>query len=199
MANNLRTKDFLTTALETALLSTDEQADGSHALNVNNRQLTAADDIVTAAATGDVISATLAMDTSALAAGDVACTATLAVTNALRAADTIGILQSVVVIDQDDQGTALDLIFFSSNTSLGTANGVPDIDDTESTTILGTVSILAADFIDLGANKVAEKRGLSLPIKSGTGVRTIWVSAICRSGTPTYTATGVKLRLGILW
>jgi hypothetical protein len=34
-------------------------------------------------------------------------------------------------------------------------------------------------------------------MKCAEGTSSIWVAAVCRSGTPTYTATGLQLRLGI--
>lgn len=143
----------------------------------------------------DVITVDCTVDTNALAEGDVAF-ATQEVAGFSTAADITSILQSVVVADVDDQGIGIDLIFFNANTTLGTENSAPDIDDTEVLTVIGRVQVGAGSFYDLGANRVACVYGVGLPMKAGTG-GSIWMAGIAR-GAPTYASGTLQIKLGIL-
>lgn len=171
-------------------------SDDGLSLKTNERVLDPTSDSIAGA--GDIIDVTLAMDTAILASGDVAGT-TVAIANAVPANNKTAILDTVILFDEDDQGTAVDLYFFSANVSLGTVNGVPSISDANMRNFLGKIVVAAADIEDLGGVRVATKDKQQLQVKSGTDVRTIWVQPVCRSGTPTYTAGGLKLRLGFLW
>lgn len=143
----------------------------------------------------DVITIDCTVDTNALAEGDVAF-ATQEVAGFSTAADITSILQSVTVIDVDDQGIGIDLIFFNANTTLGTENSAPDIDDTEAQTIIGRVQVGAGSFYDLVVNRVACVYGIGLPMKAGTG-GSIWMAGIAR-GAPTYAGGHVYIKLGVL-
>lgn len=143
----------------------------------------------------DVITIDATPDTNALAEGDVAF-ATQEVANFSTGANITSILQSVTVIDVDDQGIGIDLIFFNDNTTLGTENSAPDIDDTEAQTIIGRVQVGAGSFYDLGANRVACVYGIGLPMKAGTS-GSIWMAGIAR-GAPTYAGGHLYIKLGIL-
>lgn len=141
------------------------------------------------------VDVTMTCDTAILAAGDVI-TDTATVTNAVRVNDGLGRLVSVNLIDEDDQGTAVDLYFMSANVSLGTKNLAPSISDADARNILGFVSIATGDYKDLGGVRVATKTNIWLGVKPAAGTRNIFVSAIVPAGTPTYTVNGLKLRLG---
>lgn len=143
----------------------------------------------------DVITIDCTVDTSAYADGDVLF-ATQEVAGFSTAADITSILQSVVVADVDDQGIGIDLIFFNADTTLGTENSAPDIDDTEAQTIVGRVQVGAGSFYDLGANRVACVYGIGLPMKAGTG-GSIWMAGIAR-GAPTYAGGHIFIKLGVL-
>lgn len=140
------------------------------------------------------IDVTLTLDTSAYATGDVLAD-TQVVSNAMRVADGLGTLQSIVVLDEDDQGIAFDVVFLSANVSLGTENAAVSITDANARNWLGLVSIAGGDYVDLGGSRVAVKMNLGLVVKPATGTRDLYVGAIGR-GTATYTAAGIKLRLG---
>ena len=45
--------------------------------------------------------------------------------------------------------------------------------------------------------KVATLRGVGLELESTTA--SIWVGIVNGTGTPTYTASGLRLRLGLVW
>lgn len=139
---------------------------------------------------------TLSLDTNIYADGDVLA-ATQVVSNAVRIDDQPGMLVSVAVIDEDDQKAAFDLYIFSANVSLGTENAAPDITDANARNYCGHVAIAAGDYKDLVGVSVAVLYDINLPIKPISGTNDIAIAAISR-GTGTYTASGLKLRLGIL-
>jgi hypothetical protein len=142
-----------------------------------------------------ITTVTLSLDTNAYADGDVLA-ATQIVTNCFRIVNGFGVIDSITVLDEDDQGIGFDLVFFDANTALGTENSAPDISDANARTILGWVRVSAADFIDLGGSRLATLTGLSLAVKSVVDTDDMYVAAISR-GAGTYSATGIQLRIGI--
>lgn len=142
----------------------------------------------------DTITITCSLDTSAYADGDVLF-ATQEIANAVRNNGDTCILQSVHVVDIDDQGVEMDLVFFNANTSLGTENSAPDIDDTEVLTTLGTVNV--PDWIDLGANQIATVTGIGLLLEAGAATTSLYVAGITR-GAPTHSASGLQITFGLL-
>lgn len=143
----------------------------------------------------NVLDVTLVADTNAYADGDVLAIPQ-EIVNSVAEAGTARQLTSIVVIDSDDQGTAIDLIFFDASASLGTINTAIDISDADAAKIVGIVAIAAGDFKDLINNKVAVKTGIDLVMKAASTSASLWVGAVVRSGTPTYSAGGIKLKLG---
>lgn len=143
----------------------------------------------------NVLDVTLVADTNAYADGDVLAIPQ-EIVNSVAEAGTARQLTSIVVIDSDDQGTAIDLIFFDASASLGTINTAIDISDADAAKVVGIVAIAAGDFKDLINNKVAVKTGIDLVMKAASTSASLWVGAVVRSGTPTYSAGGIKLKLG---
>jgi len=140
---------------------------------------------------------TLSLDTAAYAAGDVLAD-TQVLTALFRIGDGTGVLQSIQVIDQDDQKQAIDFYYSSANVSLGTENSAPSISGANAVNLVGPFSVAAADYKDLGGVSVAKTGNIGQPIKAATGTSNGYIAAICNSGTPTYTAAGIKLRIGVL-
>ena len=140
---------------------------------------------------------TLTLDTGAYASGDLLAN-TQVVTGAFSVTNGKGILHSVMVIDEDDNGAAFDLYFLSANNSFGSENSAPSIADADARDILCIVPIGTGDYKDLGGVKVAEVHGLNRVVKAVSGSADLYVAAVNGSGSPTYTASGVKLRVGII-
>jgi hypothetical protein len=143
-----------------------------------------------------VVTITASLDTSAYADGDVLFD-TQEIASAVRVNGHTCILQSVVVSDISDQGQPFDLIFFNANTSLGTENAAPDIDDTEVLTVIGRVQVTTVDYYDLGGNRVACVTGIGLPLKAGAATTSLYVAGVSR-GTGTYGATALQIQFGFL-
>lgn len=144
----------------------------------------------------DVVDVTLSLDTNAYADNDVLA-APQEVTNFFRTAGGVVELVNVTLLDEDDQGQDIDLVFMNATGSLGAENAAVGPTDAVAGTILGIVSVVSADYSDLANSQVATKRDLRLFLR-GANSTSVWVGAICRGGTPTYTATGIKLKLGII-
>jgi hypothetical protein len=147
---------------------------------------------------GDMIDVTLSLDTSAYASGDILAD-TQSIANAVRVNAGRALLQSVTIIDEDDQGVALTLYFLSANNSLGSENAAPSITDANARDILGWVDFGTADYKDLGGSKIACKTGIGLLLEAASASTTLYVAAVNGTGTPTYTASGLKLKLGLIW
>jgi hypothetical protein len=147
---------------------------------------------------GDVITVTPTLDTSIYASGDVLFTTT-AIANAVRANDGIALLQSIIITDKDDQKPEIALKFWSSNVTYGAFNGAPSISDADAANCLGRVNIVTADYDDDGGVSTAFKDNIGKMLKAASGTRTIYITGKLTSGTPTHTASGLVIRLALLW
>lgn len=145
----------------------------------------------------DVIDATLVLDTSAYADGDVL-SVVAELTGFFAAASGSRLLESLVVIDEDDQGVGFDLLFLNATATLGTINTAPSISDADARKIIGRVNVLASDYIDLGGVRVAVLSSINQVLKAASGATSVWIATITRSGAPTYTASGIRLKIGVL-
>ncbi len=124
---------------------------------------------------------------------------TQVVTNATQANDVLAVLHSITLIDVDDQKAKLNLVFFDANTSLGTEDSAPDIDDTEVQTVIGVVSITASDYVDLGVNSVVNLRNVGLIVKPAAGTRNIYMAIYSPdTSAPTYATGHIYVRLGFM-
>jgi hypothetical protein len=139
---------------------------------------------------------TLSLDTSAYADGDLLA-ATQAVPNFFAQINGACALHSLVILDEDDQGAAIDLLFLDANEDLGTENGAYALSDAEARSILYMQRVLSGDWIDLGGQRIAQFTNIGATLRAAADTATLYVAAISR-GTPTYTASGLKLRIGTL-
>ena len=147
--------------------------------------------------TSDVLDLILSTDTSIYASGDVLAD-TQALADVVRLDAGTARLESLVITDADDQGEGLDIVFLKTNVSLGTENAAVSISDTNAKEILGIISVVSADFVDLGGVRVATvPMDRVIMLKAGTGSTSIYIGAISR-GTGTYTASGLSLKIGII-
>jgi len=139
---------------------------------------------------------TLTLDTSAYADGDVLAD-TQEVANAIRVNNGTGMLHSIVLLDKDDQGEALDIVILKTNVSIGTENSAVSITDANADEIQGIIEIQTGDYVDLVGSQLVTKQGLAICVQADTSATSLWVAAISR-GTGTYTASGITLKLGFL-
>lgn len=153
--------------------------------------------MTTVVATGEeeVYDLTLTLDTSAYASGDVL-SATAELANFFPTATAKRIITSVRVLDEDDQAGDFDIIFLDANKSLGTANSAVSITDADARSIIGQVAVVASDYKDLGGNQVAVISNIGQIVKAN-GSTSIWIGTVSRAAK-TYTAAGIRLKIGVL-
>lgn len=151
---------------------------------------------VYAAATGTVmafVEATPALTTDAYADGDLLFDST-EIANAVRTGST-AMLQSLAVIDSDDQSPALEIYLWSKSIDMGTVNSAVAVAaDSDLVSFLGRVSVVAADWKDLGPGRVASIENIGLMVKADSGT-SIYFGATT-SDTPTHTASGLLFKFG---
>lgn len=110
-----------------------------------------------------------------------------------------GRIDSVVLIDFDYNARAITLVFLDSDVTIGTENSAVSISDANAAKILGKVELAAADYEDMKNSQFAQALNIGLPFKCAAGSKSIYVAAIYRDATgDTYTASGIRLRIGIL-
>ena len=146
---------------------------------------------------GDVLDLTLTLDTSQYADGDVLAD-TQSLASAFRVSAGRAYLKGVQVLDEDDQGQPFDLIFLDANNSLGTENSAPNISDANARTIIGRLQVSSAAFYDIGGSRIAYVDAGMMLLKAAAASTTLYVGAISR-GTGTYTASGIRLKVGLVW
>jgi hypothetical protein len=144
-----------------------------------------------------IVDVTLVVDTAAYAAGDVIAI-TAVNSNLFRDTDTPMILQSVTMIDEADQGVAMDVYFLDANVSFGALNAAAAPSDTAVRSVQGKLPVAAADWKDLGGARVATYNNLNMPLKPATGTRDLYIVVVNGAGAPTFaTASDLKMRLGL--
>lgn len=143
---------------------------------------------------GNVVQVTPVLDTSAYTANDVLFGAT-EVAGAVRVSGGRAKLVSLTWLDEDDQAAANIAIYITrSAVGVGTANSAPDITDANARELLGHIALASTELIDLTGCKFGSLENLNLIVEPTTGT-SIWISATT-AGTPTHTASGIKINLG---
>jgi len=146
----------------------------------------------------DPVEITLSLDTNAYVTGDVLFDAQELVDVCKHGRPAV--LYSLQLIDEDDQGMAIDLVFLRSNQSIGTENAAFSPSDAVAREILTEVPILAADYNDYTNNQQAIKQvsdtGMGVVLKPTTGT-SLYVAVVTR-GAPTHSASGMRLRVGLI-
>ena len=116
------------------------------------------------------------------------------------------ILQSVGLLDDDDHGGTIDLVFMNATGKLDASDDgtVIDVDDAASDgtevipgQIIGVVTI--SDYFDGVAWKYGHKENIGLVLKAAADSTSIYVSGVNRrGGALTWTTAGLRLQLGVV-
>lgn len=152
----------------------------------------------TVAGPGRVLSLTPTCEASSLDANDVIFATEEIPAAFLRHGGQL-LLTSVTVLDFADQGQAIDLVFLDSDVAVGTEDAAVSITDANAAKVLGVVSITTSDYADHIANQVATVRNVGLLMQADGSSTSLYVAGVTRSGTPTYGASGLTIKLGVLW
>ena len=109
------------------------------------------------------------------------------------------IIQSIVILDDDDNGNALDKVLMDTTGLLDAGDDADVIDAADGVipdAILGVVSV--TNYFDGVLWQVGQKDNIGLTIKSASTTRSVYISAINRGGTATWTAEGLRLKIGYI-
>ena len=143
----------------------------------------------------DVKTITCSLDTNAYADGDVLFD-TQEIAGAVRNSGDSCTLQSVHVLDKDDQGIDFELVFFNAATSLGTENAAISIAAADADDIIGHFAF-TKDYVDLINSQIRSEGGIGLELKAGAATTSLYVAGISK-GAGTYTASGILISFGFL-
>ena len=109
------------------------------------------------------------------------------------------IIQSIVLLDDDDNGQPLDIVFMGTSGLLDASDDATVIsagDGLVPDAIIGVVQI--SNYFDGVLWQVGQKDNIGLVIASRSNTRSIWISAINRGATSTWTAAGLRLKIGYI-
>ena len=146
-----------------------------------------------------VLDYTPTLDTSAYAQNDVLFNFGAVTLNAGASAarPVRGTVNNFALLDKDDNGNQI-TVFFSddSSASLGTLNSAVSITDAHAATVLGYVDS-GATYEDMIGCKVIRHAAFA-PIPFVSTDDKIYVGGVLRgSATPTHTASGITMRIGV--
>ena len=147
----------------------------------------------------DLIDVEPTVDTSAYQAADLMFEP-VEIENAVSVNGGAAILQSIAVANDDALVGAFDLVFTASNDSPGTINnalaGESGLSDANADSILGMTSV--TNMFDAGGCSLGSKHNIGMVIKAAAGSKSIYVWGVAQSTDNPTTATGYKLRIGIV-
>lgn len=134
----------------------------------------------------------LVIDTAAYASGDLL-SDRVAIDLTGKGEPVSGEVVGFTLLDKDDEGGLLDIVFLDSNVSLGTINAAPSISDTNAQQLIAP-AVPVSSYTDMGGCQIAGPSFDPIPFETATGI--LYVAAISRD-TKTYTAAS-DLRLKVM-
>lgn len=147
----------------------------------------------TTAGCGNSVTVTPVCDTSAYASGDLIVDTT-AITDAVDRAGGSAILDSITILDEDAQGVAFTIAMLQASTSCGTRNSAPNITDANlRSNIAGLIPVATNDYVTFSGAKLGCVRNIGLNLKAASNTRTLYFAILNGAGTPTFTASGLKI------
>lgn len=152
-----------------------------------------------ASVAAQLITVTPVIDTAIYAVGDVLFDKA-EIANSVLAKGRAAELVSITALDKADQGTAFDLLFFTTATSIGAANAAFAASDALMAECQLIHRVAAADFVDVGGARIANLGNIRKFVEAAATTRSLWVAGIVQSGTPTYgAASDLVLTFGLIW
>lgn len=140
----------------------------------------------------------LTTDTNAYSGGDVLA-ATQEIAEFFEKAGGEARIDSMQILDKDNQTLPMSIFFMDTNVALGTENAAPNMSDADAEHIVAMVPVASADFVALAAlNKTAHIGNIGKIVKAAAGSRSIYIGAIT-SGTPTLASGTIRLKIGVTW
>jgi len=146
----------------------------------------------------DVITLTPATTTAECVAGDVIFQAD-ELPNMVSVPAGTCMVHSIGILDDDDNGQDIDIVFMDTTGLLdaGDDGGTIDADDgVIADAILGVVQITS--YFDGILWQYGYKTNIGLVLKAPSASTSIYVSAVNRGSTATWTAAGLRLQIGVI-
>ena len=145
----------------------------------------------------NVIEVEVSVDTAAHAAAD--CVFQPVELADITNAGGCAVITSVVVIDYDDQGSEVDILFFDEEPVVGANNAAFNLSDGWAEHCIGFVQV--DDYLNLAQNQIGQETNIGLVIKpdpnnSGAG-RSVWIAGLTPD-TPTYASGRLTVKVGVL-
>ena len=146
------------------------------------------------------------VDTAAYADGDVVGVGDAAheLTGIADNKGAYALLKSVMVVTETATDFPCDIFFFSADpvNSTLTDNAAFSLSDLDAPKLLGVVSVVAADYLDIGADsKIADVKNIDLVLKGDSAVNnaaSVWVVIKARGAITFGDAADLTLRFGVL-
>lgn len=157
-------------------------------IQVSDTDVSCTNPVPTSTVTPYPISQTPTISTGIYASGD-AIGGKLTFANAAASAGAGGRIVKVVIVDNDGEEAAIDLVLFDQDFTATADQAAFDPSDADLANCLGYIDILAADYASFVSNSVAARTDnsrLPFPFKLSTGT-SLYGQMVVR-GTPTYTA-----------
>lgn len=110
------------------------------------------------------------------------------------------VLDSITVVDLNNQKIAMDIYFFSQLPTVASAdNTAIDISNANLAYLIGRVNIATGDYVEIKAstNAVACIKNIKLALISTADNNHIYAVVVTRGGTPTYSAAGLEFKYGL--
>lgn len=103
-------------------------------------------------------------------------------------------LVSAVCFDGDDQGTEVEVFLTTNSGSVGTINGALSPTDAIADDIVARLHFSTFNDLINSQNSILTAQDQIIQLAAGS--TSLYAFGVVRSGTPTYTASGMKLKLG---
>lgn len=144
-----------------------------------------------------VIAANPTMDISIYASGDSMWTTIAQFAGAAPAVGGSGVIDKLIVVDDDAQGIDFEIWLFHTTVTIAAANAAVTITDAHAQNLVGVIRT-ATDGVWYAdaANKVCQVKDIKLPYKCAAADTVLYAMGVTR-GTPTYTAAGLHLFLTV--
>ena len=106
------------------------------------------------------------------------------------------LLQSITLVDESDTGAAVDLVFLNANGSIGAESAAFAPTDAVALTIIGVVSITAADYADAANSQIATIRNIGLLLHPVITDTSVWVGLVARGSITPAAADDISIHIG---
>ena len=107
------------------------------------------------------------------------------------------LLHSIQLLDDDDNGGKIDIVFQTDDTTLGAIGAAVSETDANAGDILGYVQL--ETYFDGIAWQMSSKTNIGLVLKAASTSKSLYVAGVNRNGdAQTATASGIHLRIGVI-